>query len=1235
MKKKLFQVLALCIVFVTVFSSCTRGELPAEEITTDTPTSNIETTASDETTASGEENTTEAPTTETPTTEAPTTEAPTEENTTEENTTEENTTEENTTEENTTEESTTEESTTEESTTEENTTEESTTEESTTEENTTEENTTEESTTEENTTEENTTEENTTEESTTEENTTEDDTDCAHEWNDADCDTPKTCEKCGDTTGSALGHAWSNADCTTPKTCSRCHATDGSALGHAWSNADCTTPKTCSRCHATDGSALGHNYVNNTCTRCGDVNGSVTPPAVDTPADDPIARTEHSPYEYFHCGSCGYIYYGDGVNIAGTPTIDAFNPQKNTSTNYFAGGYSHGKTITLSAPSNGFFDISGWVGIDSDSYTLGWSIGSDDLRWWSYSETKITASNGKDASVLAAANSQGYRNASRFTYTLPWSAFTSGDTIHLLVKDNTSELIYCFGEFKVVKNNETAKVGKVRLDSVFLGGEQSGTDYKSKVSGSTVTLDKSDSIYYFRGWVPTSISNCSLVWRRNEELVTWACYKVTRSDDAAIKGVCTSEGYSSYVAYVFQLGTVTLNNGDNIHFYLKDNDTGALYQFASYTVKINEPTTKYNILNTVSKYDPVTNKVNPVAPNNDENLKMWFDHLTQKTSRYDTSNKNSTNSSYTIQMARNEMEGCHFYLYYPTEKKVTVKLSDFTNQYGETLETELGVEFYIEDGYLPLKGFAEGQTSPAGNRVDIYPDAVIPYDSYIKSGYGDDEGGSYEYGTWVPIGPYSYKPWELNNYPYRDTVRGFVIQALTEKNSRPGQYMATVEIYDAESGLCIKKANVYTYVYDVVLNEEPALDTYIGIWGEYYNDTYRAFGGYNEVEVIRSMANFMLKYRLTPVVGQWTIDNVLGVEWLYNPRVTTFRVNKELYDRYKNDPILKSKMVYYGQDEPGAPRGQQRGITLEDGTTVTYQDTFGILAILGVAEEAKMLKNVWGWEDYRLLIPIERNPDFTNFSTFQDLGKTGVIPNMSWAAIEAVLQEDGAKALFNKYKTEITSSRDMFEFLEEYVTVWTYIYTGSTPRALKSTNGCQYMQAAAHDVIFGEFAERMRKYQAEGDEIWGYVACEPQWHSPYQNILLFNDGTEARTMFWTSYKLGQTGWLYWREDYYGAVRNNTYAMRVPFSATGPGDGILIYPGAIYGQIDPIPSIRFINMRDGVEDYELLCMLEEKYGEAKAMEMVENIVTSTVTFTRDDQKIYNVHAQILKLLEEAK
>jgi len=54
----------------------------------------------------------------------------------------------------------------------------------------------------------------------------------SHEWQDATCETPRTCAKCEETEGEALGHEWVDATCETPKTCSVCSKTDGEALGH-------------------------------------------------------------------------------------------------------------------------------------------------------------------------------------------------------------------------------------------------------------------------------------------------------------------------------------------------------------------------------------------------------------------------------------------------------------------------------------------------------------------------------------------------------------------------------------------------------------------------------------------------------------------------------------------------------------------------------------------------------------------------------------------------------------------------------------------------------------------------------------------------------------------------------------------------------------------------------------------------------------------------------------------
>lgn len=39
----------------------------------------------------------------------------------------------------------------------------------------------------------------------------------SHEWKEATCAEPKTCAKCGETEGEALGHTWVEATCEEPK----------------------------------------------------------------------------------------------------------------------------------------------------------------------------------------------------------------------------------------------------------------------------------------------------------------------------------------------------------------------------------------------------------------------------------------------------------------------------------------------------------------------------------------------------------------------------------------------------------------------------------------------------------------------------------------------------------------------------------------------------------------------------------------------------------------------------------------------------------------------------------------------------------------------------------------------------------------------------------------------------------------------------------------------------------
>ena len=63
-------------------------------------------------------------------------------------------------------------------------------------------------------------------------------------------------------------HEWTNATCLSPKTCNLCGKTKGNTTDHNYMDANCDHPKRCSFCDYTVGKALGHNYIDGCCTKC-------------------------------------------------------------------------------------------------------------------------------------------------------------------------------------------------------------------------------------------------------------------------------------------------------------------------------------------------------------------------------------------------------------------------------------------------------------------------------------------------------------------------------------------------------------------------------------------------------------------------------------------------------------------------------------------------------------------------------------------------------------------------------------------------------------------------------------------------------------------------------------------------------------------------------------------------------------------------------------------------------
>lgn len=121
-----------------------------------------------------------------------------------------------------------------------------------------------------------------------------------HDWQEADCTKPKTCNVCGKTEGEQSGHNWQEADCTKPKTCSVCGDTEGELLDHDWQEANCERPKICAVCGETEGQALGHkmteaNYQSpSVCTVCQKIDGESLVPCVEQTSPAGTTTQEHT-----------------------------------------------------------------------------------------------------------------------------------------------------------------------------------------------------------------------------------------------------------------------------------------------------------------------------------------------------------------------------------------------------------------------------------------------------------------------------------------------------------------------------------------------------------------------------------------------------------------------------------------------------------------------------------------------------------------------------------------------------------------------------------------------------------------------------------------------------------------------------------------------------------------------------------------------------------------------------
>ena len=168
--------------------------------------------------------------------------------------------------------------------------------------------------------------------------------------------------------------------------------------------------------------------------------------------------------------------------------------------------------------------------------------------------------------------------------------------------------------------------------------------------------------------------------------------------------------------------------------------------------------------------------------------------------------------------------------------------------------------------------------------------------------------------------------------------------------------------------------------------------------------------------------------------------------------------------------------------------------------------------------------------------------------------------------------------------------------------------------------------ATWHDVF--------KRAQNQGYELWFYTVGIFQKGS-YPNKTVDVPLIESRILHWLNYRFGLKGYLHWGFNRW---------TDDPFAAPGThrGDGWHVYPR----KDGLINSLRWEQMRNGIQDYEYLYMLEDKISKMKTglserlsiiepsrrgKEIASQIVKTMDTYNKNPDTIYSVKKQIIREL----
>jgi hypothetical protein len=161
---------------------------------------------------------------------------------------------------------------------------------------------------------------------------------------------------------------------------------------------------------------------------------------------------------------------------------------------------------------------------------------------------------------------------------------------------------------------------------------------------------------------------------------------------------------------------------------------------------------------------------------------------------------------------------------------------------------------------------------------------------------------------------------------------------------------------------------------------------------------------------------------------------------------------------------------------------------------------------------------------------------------------------------------------------------------------------------------------------------------ALGETIWTYTAlCQgektPWWHIDYPLL-------HYRVPAWISWRYRISGLLYWGGMAHWTEVDDPWTDANTYHPRGEkvifhGEGTLVYPGRAVGYDGIAPSLRLKALRDSIEDYEYLAILDRLGRAAEAEKIVLPLAGSWFRWDPDPAAYEKARAQLAELIMSKK